>query len=58
MRRLLETELRAVSLAEVLIRQRHLVNLEVVEPDIERAVLMDLEALVKAETGRAASEGH
>ena len=39
----------AVSLAEMLIRQRHLVNSEVVERDIERAVLLDLESLVKAE---------
>ncbi len=46
-RRLLETELRATSIDEVLIRQRHLVASEMSEPEIERAVLRDLEGLVQ-----------
>ena len=47
-RDLLETGLRATSIHEVLIRQRHLVASEMSEPEIDQAVLLDLEALVAA----------
>jgi hypothetical protein len=45
-RRLMEVDLRAQTLAEVLIRQRHLVEMDTIgDPDIEKAVLRDLESL-------------
>ncbi len=47
-RRLLETELIAASLDEVLIRQRHSIDSESSNPGIEKAVLRDLETLVSA----------
>ena len=48
-RRLMEVDLRARSLAEVLIRQRHLVEMDTIgDPDIEKAVLLDLESLEAA----------
>ena len=52
-RRLLETGLRATSLGEVLIRQQHLVDSQMTEPKVEKAVLADLEALVAAEASVA-----
>ena len=44
---LLETGLRARTLAEVVMRQRYLVDLGENMPEIERAVLADLEALME-----------
>jgi hypothetical protein len=45
-RRLFEVELRARNIAEVLIRQRHLVDGQISNPEIEQAVLLDLEGLL------------
>jgi hypothetical protein len=47
-RRLLETELIAASLDEVVLRQRYLVNSGHAEPEIEKGVLRDLETLISA----------
>ena len=44
-RRLLDRELRATSVHDVLIRQRFYIDQAFYQPDIERAVLLDLEAL-------------
>lgn len=48
--RLLATGLRATSVADVLARQRYLVDLEESASEIERAVLLDLEHLTAAAT--------
>jgi hypothetical protein len=56
-RRLMEVDLRAQSVAEVLIRQRHLVEMDTIgDPDIEKAVLLDLESLDAAGQRTRAAE--
>ena len=44
-RNLLEVGLRARSIAEVLIRQRHMIDAQMSMPEIDQAVLLDLEGL-------------
>lgn len=59
-RDLLETGLRASNLDEVLIRQRYLVERESSMPEVEKAVLVDLEHLVQMQAAPAApvQNGH
>ncbi len=56
-RTLLETGLRSVSIAEVLIRQRHAVASDMSEPEIEKAVLADLEHLAALTAHRDVQNG-
>lgn len=45
-RQLLETDLRARDIREVLIRQRHMIDQQAPMPEMDQAVLLDLEGLV------------
>ena len=50
-RELLETKLRARDIGEVLIRQRHMIDSQMSMPEIDQAVLLDLEGLVEQQAG-------
>lgn len=55
---LLETELRAVSISEVYLRQKHHLTLQHFQPEIDYAILRDVERLAKTEQMQAVHFGH
>jgi hypothetical protein len=54
---LLETDIRATSITDVFIRQRHYINLQNFRPEIDYAVLKDLERLARAEQKETVQNG-